>query len=383
MADAVERNHRNMRRGARVAALALLATTMAADLAAAAPALVPVTLEYRVTRRSQTTLLASTPLELRLYDDEACSNLVSTVSTLAGDAPVRVELPREVRVRNAPLLIRSSVLTTVIDAPAVSPLYLRIVGGALVGLPDCQLQDAGGGGNGIVGPQGADGEIGPTGPTGPLGLAGPTGPTGSPGPTGATGDAGFTGPTGPTGSAGTTGPTGSTGTTGADGPTGPTGATGADGLDGATGVTGPTGTTGVTGPTGAPGNAATGVMLLTGGTTMNISVFDGAIYSGPGVGALYPTPQQVQVPLPTGTLQNLRVHTNANVFIGTTVSVYLNVGGSDLGFGCNISGIGNSCEYTATTFPVNAGDVLAVRIEETGLNVPTFVTYSVELAPAP
>jgi hypothetical protein len=82
-----------------------------------------------------------------------------------------------------------------------------------------------------------------------------------------------------------------------------------------------------------------------------------------------------------GILQNLRVHTSTGFFLGTTVSVFLNVNGSGLGFGCNISGFGNSCEDTFTTFPVAAGDLVSLTVEQTGISNPTIVTYSLELAP--
>jgi len=121
------------------------------------------------------------------------------------------------------------------------------------------------GSTGATGPTGSAGLAGATGATGPTGDVGPTGATGSTGSTGTTGVTGPTGATGSTGATGPTGATGSTGSTGATGATGPTGATGSDGLAGATGATGPTGATGATGatgPTGATGATGSDVSAL-------------------------------------------------------------------------------------------------------------------------
>jgi hypothetical protein len=113
--------------------------------------------------------------------------------------------------------------------------------------------NAGGVGNGGVGPtgsQGPTGAVGTSGSQGPTGAVGTSGSQGVTGPTGAVGTSGsqgVTGPTGPTGEVGTsgsqgvTGPTGAVGTSGSQGDTGPTGAVGTSGSQGVTGPTGPAG----------------------------------------------------------------------------------------------------------------------------------------------
>ncbi|MEZ5288270.1 MAG: hypothetical protein R2712_26410 [Vicinamibacterales bacterium] len=270
-----------------------------------------------------------------------------------------------------PSSIYQAVLPYVVQGSAVN-----IGGGFLLGAVSGVVGDAvttmplnGGGGLRLAGTllkqtvAGVSGTTGPTGPTGPTGDMGPAGPAGPTGPTGADGAAGATGPTG---AAGATGPTG------ADGATGPTGPTGSAGL------TGPTGATGATGPTGPTG---TGVTVMSGGTGQNITTSGGVFYSGPGVGESGPVVQNTQVPLPAGTLQNLRVHTSQGSFVGTTVTATININGADTGITCAITGISNACSDLVNTVTVSADDLVTVRIEQSGIDVSTRVNYSFEFVP--
>jgi hypothetical protein len=68
--------------------------------------------------------------------------------------------------------------------------------------------------------------VGAIGPAGPIGPQGPIGPTGAPGPQGPIGPPGLQGSQGPQGVAGPTGPTGPTGPAGPQGPAGPGGLNG-------------------------------------------------------------------------------------------------------------------------------------------------------------
>lgn len=235
------------------------------------------------------------------------------------------------------------------------------------------------GADGATGPTGVDGATGPTGAdgaTGPTGADGATGEAGPTGPAGATGPAGTTGPAGATGSAGDAGPAGATGPAGDTGPSGPTGPTGETGPDGATGEVGATGATGATGPTGGAG-----AQVLAGGTSNEIDTSSTDRFASVGLGPTAPDARMVGVPLPAGSLRNLRAVTSVTSLESSFVVVKVYVNGVDAGLGCPMTGGGGdgpSCQDTVTSVPVAAGDRLSFRIEQTGDPIPTRVLYSVE-----
>ena len=91
--------------------------------------------------------------------------------------------------------------------------------------------------------------------------------------------------------------------------------------------------------------------------------------------------QRVLVPVPAGTFANLRVRTDVTNFVGTTVTVTVNVNGTDTGMTCSITGVANTCQDTVNTAAVVAGGAVALRLEQTGIAVPTRIIYSVQLLP--
>lgn len=125
----------------------------------------------------------------------------------------------------------------------------------------------------------------------------------------------------------------------------------------------------------------TGFTVLTGATGKRISTTDGTQYSGPGTGVLSPAKQAVWIPVAAGTLSNLRVQTEVLSDVGTTVEVRLVVGEFETDLGCSISFLGNFCTDTDAAV-VGSGDVVSLKIVETGTSFPTYVSYSLELAPA-
>ena len=106
------------------------------------------------------------------------------------------------------------------------------------------------------------------GPAGPQGPQGPAGPAGADGADGAQGPQGPQGPAGADGADGAQGPAGADGADGAEGPQGPQGPAGADGVDGAQGPQGPAGADGADGaqgpqgPVGPQGPAGTSVFAM-------------------------------------------------------------------------------------------------------------------------
>jgi len=203
-----------------------------------------------------------------------------------------------------------------------------------------------------------EGEVGPTGETGAIG---PTGATGEAGPTGA----GEAGPTGPAGEVGPAGPTGAPGPTGDAGPTGPTG------------------DTGPTGPTGPAGSGT--ITLLTGGSGEALDTGGSTHYSAPGVGLFATTPSHVSVPVPAGSLQNLRVKLSESLAsLNEYVLVTVLVNDQPTPMGCQIAFPEDACDNFEETRSVEASDTVSVRVQAfisgtTGV----FVKWSVELAEIP
>lgn len=191
-----------------------------------------------------------------------------------------------------------------------------------------------------------------------LALEGAAGPTGEPGPTGPTGEPGPTGAPGPTGDPGSIGPAGPTGPTGEPGEIGPTGATGA---------------TGATGP-------STYSMLLTGGTGREITSLDGLRFTGPGLGVASSSFGAAWMPVPEGTLKNLRAITNQVQPTPSSVIVSVWVNGVAIpDFECTISGTDITCENTTTTATTLAGLPIAVGVEQIDAAKPLSVNWSLEL----
>jgi acetylornithine deacetylase/succinyl-diaminopimelate desuccinylase-like protein len=154
---------------------------------------------------------------------------------------------------------------------------------------------------------------------------GPAGPTGAPGPSGAAG------PAGPVGGPGSTGPMG------VDGPLGPPG------------------------PAGPIGSVGVNPRRLTGGTPEPLNQGHGAVYAGPGVRSLSSNVEDVGVPLSAGTLINLRVNTGEALQQGT-VEVRVLVDGVDTGLTCSVGSGLTGCSDLATSVPVNADQVVALRV---------------------
>ncbi|MBY0277511.1 hypothetical protein K2Z84_19435 [Candidatus Binatia bacterium] len=124
----------------------------------------------------------------------------------------------------------------------------------------------------------------------------------------------------------------------------------------------------------------TGFTVLTGATGKRIATGDGAQYSGPGTGVLSPTKQAAWIPVSGGTLRNLRVQSEVLGDVATVLEARVVVGEFETTLGCTISFLGNFCT-SAGPVDVNAGDVVSVKIVETGASFPTYVSYSLELAP--
>lgn len=124
----------------------------------------------------------------------------------------------------------------------------------------------------------------------------------------------------------------------------------------------------------------TGFTLLTGATGKRIDTTDGSQYSGPGTGVLSSVKQAAWVPVSGGTLRNLRVQSEVLADIATILEVRVVVGEFETTLGCTIGFLGNFCT-SAQAIDVNAGDVVSVKIAETGTSFPTYVSYSLEFAP--
>ena len=123
----------------------------------------------------------------------------------------------------------------------------------------------------------------------------------------------------------------------------------------------------------------TGSTLLTGATGKRIATGDGAQYSGPGTGVLSSAKEAAWIPVPAGTLRNLNVRTELLLGSGATIEVRVVVGEFETDLGCTVAG-GNFCT-AAAPITVGGGDVVSVKIVETGNSFPSYVSYSLELAP--
>lgn len=231
---------------------------------------------------------------------------------------------------------------------------------------------------GVTGPQGLQGPQGIVGMTGPQGLTGPTGPA-TPGITGATGPVGSSGTGG--GASGATGPQGPIGATGATGPTGPVGLTGPAGAVGTTGAQGPPGVPGAVGPVGNPGPQGTqgapgpqGVQGPPGAPGANVgSWFACSVAINAGQTGYYMSnynssssvENQSQCALPcAGVVDSLWVTTKATQGNGALVAM-VRVNAQDTGITVTVpagGGAGNYSEAAPTSFAVNRGNLLCVRL---------------------
>lgn len=267
------------------------------------------------------------------------------------------------------------------------------------------------------------GDSGPEGPAGPAGATGSTGPSGPAGETGATGVAGPTGPQGPIGPAG---PEGATGATGAAGPAGlmfqgswnnaityaandgvfydgssyislsagnignqpnlgspwailarkgdagVNGTTGLPGGDGAAGPVGPQGPTGPIGPQGPQGPAGSsgGILLL---ARTNMTGTTDTVYAYPlGLAAQQTDVSSAYALLPVAcSVGSLRVNVTPSVIGARVVTVHVN--GADTGVSCTVLNGSGSCNNTANSVSLAAGDLIAYKItgQEAG---GTFIT---------
>lgn len=195
---------------------------------------------------------------------------------------------------------------------------------------------------------------------------------------------GFIGPTGAAGAAGASGPTGAAGAGGA------TGAVGAGGAPGATGAVGATGAAGATGPTGATAPNRT---ILFGGTQGVSPSPTSASFMGPGNSLSATGSSAVYVPLPTGTVGNLRVQMNATlVGGGYTFRILKTLAGAtaptgvtgprcDIQAGSTGTSVGGptgslACSDTTTVLGFSAGDLLSVEIVPTGVGPTGTVGWS-------
>ncbi len=216
---------------------------------------------------------------------------------------------------------------------------------------------------GAVGPQGLKGDTGATGAQGPQGPIGPMGPAGPAGPQGLKGD---------------------TGATGAQGPQGPKGDAGATGTQGPAGPAGPAGPTGATGPQGPPGPSGSNVTILTAGTTGPIGPIyrDGQYrFIAPGVPLMAvgstgtyqndPNERLVSMPLPAGTLSNVRVQLSVRDQGTHTFGLVVNGAGTNLGCSTYTGSFMSptqltACESTQGPVTINAGDVISFAIGDSG-----------------
>jgi hypothetical protein len=163
-----------------------------------------------------------------------------------------------------------------------------------------------------------------------------------------TGDIGATGPTGPSGS------NGSNGSTGATGPTGPTGPSGTNGTNGSTGPTGPTG----------PSAYST----IWTGNSNNATVATNTTLYYPVIGTIA-TQSTTDVAAGTrslvakaGTVKNLYVVIGAAPGGTKTNSYTIMKNGVAAAVTCSITGAAVTCNDTANSFSVVAGDELGIKI---------------------
>ena len=135
-------------------------------------------------------------------------------------------------------------------------------------------------------------------------------------------------------------------------------------------------------PRPSPGTPGASVgTLVTGGTGSQIDATGPVIYVGPGITEATANVQRALVPMPAGTLGNLRVRLEDVGAVGTTTTVTVNVNGIDTAITCSISTAVNSCSDAVNTVVVVDGDAVAMRIEQTGTPLPTRVNFSLQIVP--
>lgn len=174
---------------------------------------------------------------------------------------------------------------------------------------------------------------------------------------------------GPAGPAGETGPAGDTGSLGPAGPTGPAGRTGDTG---ATGAAGPAGAVGPAGPeSGSP---------VIGGGVDFIDPLDTSGYVSLGrSGIVVASSSDVGAVIPVdGTLTSLNVHLVHTVG-SVTVTVYVNDAATAMT--CTIAAADSTCADTTNTAVLEAGDTVAVLIDNTDGQVITNFSWTGWLAP--
>lgn len=146
------------------------------------------------------------------------------------------------------------------------------------------------------------------------------------------------------------------GTAAPPGQTGPTGDTGA---------TGPTGVTGATGPTGSSGLFIVVIVIATHDPIADYTTG----YLVPGSGRQAFTPEDAGTPMAVGgTLGNLRARQTAAGADPVALTVYVN--GLPTVLSCAMIGGETSCEDTANSVPVSAGDLVAVEVNAGDLDDP-------------
>ena len=174
-------------------------------------------------------------------------------------------------------------------------------------------------------------------------------------------------------------------TIGAVGPQGPAGAQGPQGPAGVQGPQGPAGTQGPLGPAGpqgppGSGGGGGGFVVLTGGTTGGIGCIycDGQPrYVAPGVpytAVGYGGASQVGVPLPAGTLTNLRVKLSSTDVDSHNYTVVVNGVATPLGcvtyqqpyYDCSLPRADNCQSAAGASVTINAGDLVSISMGDGG-----------------
>ena len=364
----------------------LRALAMAAALGfAGAASAESIQVEYYVAQKAFKKLTTATDvLDVRLYNDAACTSEIGSFPIFASDPNAHFFIDKSQRLRNGPKLPKSIRMHAVIDAPTTtSAPYLRVFGNGILPVGDaCQLQGvspvAAIGPQGPTGPAGADGAAGPQGPQGEQGLAGadgavgaqgpqgdegPAGPAGADGAVGPQGDVGPMGPAGAEGAAGPQGPQGEigpmgpAGADGAVGPQGPQGDAGPVGPAGADGAVGPQGEQGPAGPAGADGTSGS----LLGGNYSNTS--DGNFLSpfNPAAGG----EDNTNLPVSSGTASKLIVNVGV-LGAGNSVTLTVRKNAVDTALTCTVNAGEASCSDLVDSVSFADGDLLSVRYNEVG-----------------
>jgi hypothetical protein len=107
------------------------------------------------------------------------------------------------------------------------------------------------------------------------------------------------------------------------------------------------------------------------------------MFSGPGTGTGSGVRASVEIPVPAGTLENLRVRSQSPEGDSVYVEVYVVVDGNITALSCGVTA-GSGCEDTVHTVTVPAGSLVSLAIYSytAGPSALIRTNYSLEFQPA-